>query len=46
MTVPGKDDTLYSMIQQADDKMYEIKKLKKNTRRSEQLRKEVSSPEP
>lgn len=46
VTVPGKDDTLYSMIQQADDKMYEIKKLKKNTRRSEQLRKDGSSPEP
>ncbi len=45
VTVPGKDDTLYGMIQQADDKMYEIKKLKKNTRRSEQLRKDVSSPE-
>lgn len=45
VTVPGKDDTLYSMIQQADDKMYEIKKLKKNTRRSEQLRKDGSSPE-
>ena len=46
VTVPGKDDTLYGIIQQADDKMYEIKKLKKNTRRSEQLRKDVSSPEP
>ena len=46
VTVPGKDDTLYGMIQQADDKMYEIKKLKKNTRRSEQLRKDGSSPEP
>ncbi len=37
VTVPSQDDTLYGMIRQADDKMYEIKKRKKNTRKSERL---------
>lgn len=35
--VPGPNDTLYSMIQQADDKMYNIKKNKKNARKSEKI---------
>lgn len=35
LAVPSDSDTLYSLIKQADDKMYEIKKKKKNSRRSE-----------
>lgn len=30
--VPGENDTLYSMIHQADELMYEVKKKKKNSR--------------
>ena len=37
VTVAGENDTLYGMIQQADDKMYEFKKLKKNARKSERI---------
>lgn len=37
ITVAGRRETLYSIIEQADDKMYEIKKLKKNARKSERL---------
>lgn len=34
LALPTEEDTLYSFIKQADDKMYEIKKNKKNARRS------------
>lgn len=37
VTVAGENDTLYSIIQRADDKMYEIKKRKKNSRHSESI---------
>lgn len=37
ITVPTKDDTLFSIIKIADEKMYEIKKEKKTARRSEKL---------
>ena len=37
VTVADESDTLYGMIEQADDKMYEIKKLKKTTRKSERI---------
>ena len=30
-------DTLYSIVKLADDKMYEVKKLKKNARKSERI---------
>lgn len=36
--VAGESDSLYSMIQQADDKMYEIKKHKKAARKSEAVK--------
>ena len=36
--VAGECDSLYSMIQQADDKMYEIKKHKKAARKSEAVK--------
>lgn len=36
--VAGGSDSLYSMIQQADDKMYEIKKHKKAARKSEAVK--------
>lgn len=35
--IPGENDTLYRLIQQADDKMYEIKKKKHNARKSEKI---------
>ena len=37
ITVAKKDDTLFSIIKMADDKMYEIKKEKKAARKSEKL---------
>jgi diguanylate cyclase (GGDEF)-like protein len=37
ITVANKDDTLFSIIKMADDKMYEIKKEKKAARKSEKL---------
>ena len=39
VAVANATDTLYSMIQRADDKMYEIKKCKKNARKSEAMNK-------
>ncbi len=38
ITVPEEGDTLYGIIKQADDKMYEIKKTKKNARKSEKIK--------
>ncbi|MBR5362634.1 MAG: GGDEF domain-containing protein [Oscillospiraceae bacterium] len=35
VNIANENDTLYSMIQRADDKMYEIKKFKKSARKSE-----------
>lgn len=37
VTTAGSRETLYSIIEKADDKMYEIKKSKKNARKSEKL---------
>lgn len=37
LSVPGDNDTLYSLIKQADDKMYEVKKKKHNARKSEKI---------
>ncbi len=37
VTVPKESDTLYGLIKKADDKMYEIKKNKKNARKSEKI---------
>ena len=37
VTVAGKNDTLYAMIQHADDRMYEFKKRKKAARKSEKI---------
>ena len=37
ITVAQKDDTLFSIIKMADDKMYEVKKEKKAARKSEKV---------
>ena len=37
ITVVEKDDTLFSIIKMADDKMYEVKKAKKSARKSEKV---------
>ena len=37
ITVAGENDTLYSVIKMADDKMYEIKKQKKRARKTEKI---------
>ncbi len=37
ITTANDGDTLYSVIKLADDKMYDVKKMKKTTRRSEKL---------
>lgn len=37
LVVPEDSDTLYSLIKQADDKMYEIKKKKHKARKSEKI---------
>ncbi|WP_294754505.1 GGDEF domain-containing protein [uncultured Ruminococcus sp.] len=37
VTVAKEGDTLYSIVKLADDKMYEVKKLKKNARKSERI---------
>ena len=37
VTVARPDDTLYSIIKLADEKMYDVKKLKKNARKSEKV---------
>ena len=37
ITVAQKDDTLFSVIKMADDKMYEVKKEKKAARKSEKV---------
>ena len=37
ITVAQKDDTLFSVIKMADDKMYEVKKKKKAARKSEKV---------
>ena len=37
LSVPGENDTLYSLIKQADDKMYEVKKKKHKERKSEKI---------
>ena len=37
VTGAKEGDTLYSIVKLADDKMYEVKKLKKNARKSERI---------
>ena len=37
IAMPDENTTLYSIIQEADDKMYEIKKTRKNARKSEKI---------
>lgn len=37
IVTPDKDTTLFSIIQEADDKMYEIKKARKMARKSEKI---------
>ncbi len=37
ITLPDEHTTLYSIIQEADDKMYEIKKARKKARKSEKV---------
>lgn len=37
VTVAKPDDTLYSIVKLADDKMYEVKKAKKKARKSERI---------